>query len=108
MATLTHVREAAADVEIHANDTDREHILFHLGLPVKQVWLWEPDTSTTPARSWCVIARSSAQLAERVAQPYLCQCRTWKSVEPVFDTGSRPWRPQRDADDGLRTAAALR
>jgi hypothetical protein len=43
------------NIEVHANEQERSHILFHLGLGVTELHLWEPDTSYVGPAVWRVM-----------------------------------------------------
>jgi hypothetical protein len=44
-----------ANVEIHANARDTEHILFHLPFKVGEVSKWVPDTTVAASRDWTLL-----------------------------------------------------
>lgn len=48
-------RQLPAGIEVHANEHERQHILFHLRLAGASISLWTPDTSVVGPKNWQVL-----------------------------------------------------
>ena len=73
-------RNVPANLEVHANELDRDHILFHLALPDVRVSLWVPDTSVIGPKSW-LVARIDDNGTEFEVERTTSECEATALVE---------------------------